>query len=73
MLGQRRNPANTKHLHNICTTPAQRLRRWSNIVQRLYKYVVSTGNVTIKQILRQRVFSALSQTDEEENSEKLTR
>ena len=29
--------ANTKHLHNICTTSAQRLRRWSNIVQMLYK------------------------------------
>ena len=26
-------PANTKHLHNICTTSAQRLRRRSNIVQ----------------------------------------
>ena len=22
-----------KHLYNICTTSAQRLRRWSNIVQ----------------------------------------
>ena len=30
-------PANTKHLHNICTTSAQRLRRWPNIVQVLYK------------------------------------
>ena len=27
------NPANTKHYYNICTTSAQRLRRWSNIVQ----------------------------------------
>ena len=26
-------PANTKHLYNICTTSAQRLRRFSNIVQ----------------------------------------
>ena len=25
-------PANTKHLHNIYTTSAQRLRRWLNIV-----------------------------------------
>ena len=24
-------PANTRHLYNIYTTPAQRLRRWSNI------------------------------------------
>ena len=36
-------PANTKHLHSICTTSAQRLRRWSNIVQMLYKCVVFTG------------------------------
>ena len=28
-------PANTNHLYNICTTSAQRLRRWSNIVQML--------------------------------------
>ena len=25
-------PENTKHLYNIYTMPAQRLRRWSNIV-----------------------------------------
>ena len=36
-------PANTKHLYNICTTSAQRLRRWSNIVQMLYKCFVLTG------------------------------
>ena len=29
--------ANTKHLYNICTTSAQRLRCWSKIVQILYK------------------------------------
>ena len=31
------SPANTKHLYrpNICTTPAQCLRRWSNTVQML--------------------------------------
>ena len=39
------NLANTKNLHSICTTSAQRLRRCSNIVQRLYKYFVSKGNV----------------------------
>ena len=32
--------ANTKHLYNICTTPAQRLQRWPNIVQMLYKCFV---------------------------------
>ena len=37
------HPANTKHLDNICTTSVQRLRRWSNIVQMLYKYFVFTG------------------------------
>ena len=26
-------PAKTKHLYNSCTTPAQRLRRWTNIIQ----------------------------------------
>ena len=30
-------PANTKHLYSICTPSAQRLQRWSNIVQMLYK------------------------------------
>ena len=29
--------ANIKHLYNIYTTSAQRLRRWSNIVQMSYK------------------------------------
>ena len=36
-------PVNTKHLYNICTTLAQRLRRWTNIVQMLYKYFVFPG------------------------------
>ena len=35
--------ANTKHLYNICTTPAQRLRRWSNVVQMLYKWLCLLG------------------------------
>ena len=33
-------PENTDHLHNICTTSAQRLRRWSNIAQMSYKCFV---------------------------------
>ena len=41
------HPANTKHLYNICTTSAQRLRRWSNIIQMLYKCFVFTGHVDI--------------------------
>ena len=41
---QSSNPANTKHLYNISTTTAQRLRRWSNIGQMLYKCLVFTGN-----------------------------
>ena len=36
-------PANTKHLHSICTTSAQRLRRWPNILQMLYQYFVFAG------------------------------
>ena len=35
--------ANTKHLYNIYTTPAQRLRRWSNIVQMVYRCPAFTG------------------------------
>ena len=38
-------PANTKHLYDICTTSAQRLRRWSNIVQMSYKCFVHTGSI----------------------------
>ena len=38
------SPANTKPLSNICTTSAQRLRRWSNNVQMLYKCFVFTGS-----------------------------
>ena len=38
------NPVNTKHLYDIYTTSAQRLRRWSNIVEMLYKCFVFTGN-----------------------------
>ena len=37
------HPSEHKHLYNICTTSAQRLRRWSNIVQMLYKCFVFTG------------------------------
>ena len=33
-------PSKQKMLHKICTTSAQRLRRWSNIVQMLYKCFV---------------------------------
>ena len=28
--------ANTKHLYNICTMSAQRLRRWADVVQMLH-------------------------------------
>ena len=31
------------HLHSICTTTAQRLRRWSNVVQMLYTCFVFAG------------------------------
>ena len=42
------NPAKTTHLYNIFTTSAQRLRRWSNIVQMLYKCFVLTG-ITLRE------------------------
>ena len=34
---------NTKHLYNICTTLYQRRRRWTDVVQMLYKCYVFTG------------------------------
>ena len=43
VIGLRHHPANTKHFYNICTTSAQRLRRWSNIVQMPYNCFVFTG------------------------------
>ena len=43
----RTHPANTKHLYNICTTSAQRLRRWSNIIQMLYKCFVFAGQYVV--------------------------
>ena len=41
------NPANTKHLHNICTMLDQRRRRWANVVQILYRYFVITGECAL--------------------------
>ena len=38
-------PTNIKHLYDICTTSTQRIRRWSNIVHMLFKYLVCTGMV----------------------------
>ena len=37
------DPVHTNHLHNIFTTSAQRLRRWSSIVHMLCKCFVFTG------------------------------
>ena len=39
--------ANTKHLYNICTMTAQRLRRWPNIVQILYKCCVLMASLSV--------------------------
>ena len=36
-------PQDTQQTQNICTTSAQRLRRWTNIVQMLYKCFVFPG------------------------------
>ena len=37
------DPGSTKHFYYICTMLAQRLRRWSNIVQMLCKCFVFSG------------------------------
>ena len=42
-LRSRSIPTSTKHLYNMCTMSAQRLRRWSNIVHMLYKCFVFAG------------------------------
>ena len=39
------NPANTQHLQSVCTASAQRIKRWSNIVQMVYRCFVYTGNI----------------------------
>ena len=36
-------PGNTKHLYNICTMLDQRRRRWTDVVQMLYKCFVFAG------------------------------
>ena len=46
------NPVNTKHLYNIYATPAQRLRRWSNILIMLYKCVYWEYNAPVLQQTR---------------------
>ena len=40
--------ANANHLHYIHTTSAQRLRRWSNLVQMLYKCFAFTGMARLR-------------------------
>ena len=53
-------PENTKFLCNICPTLGQRLRRWFNIVQMLYKYFVFTG---IRLIYQKAIVVAAIQSD----------
>ena len=38
-----RFPVSTKHVYNICTMLAQRLRRWADVVEMLYICFVLTG------------------------------
>ena len=47
LLNVRRSgsPVNTKHLYNICTMLDQRRRRWADVVQMLYEYVVYPGGL----------------------------
>ena len=50
------NPENTTHLYNICTTSAQRLRRWSNIVQNAIQlFCVCWEGLTYYAEIKQRV------------------
>ena len=42
------NPANTKHLYNICTMLVQRRRLWSDVVQMLCKCFVFAGKYPTK-------------------------
>ena len=37
-------PVKTKHLYNICTMLDQRRRRWTDVVQMLYKCCVFAGS-----------------------------
>ena len=46
------NPANTKHLHNICTMLGQRRIRWADVVQMLYKCFVFAGKFTLDNFFR---------------------
>ena len=51
------NPSKHKHLYNICTTPAQLLRRWSDIVQMLYKCFAFAGMCCVLAISYYSLFS----------------
>ena len=42
--GRYPDPANTKHLLNICTMLDQRRRRWADVLQMLCKCFVFTGD-----------------------------
>ena len=48
-------PSEHKTLYNICTTSAQRLRRWSYIVQMLYKCFVFTGHILVQVTIYRRL------------------
>ena len=41
-------PANAKHWYTVCTTSAQRLRRWAGVVQMVYKCFAFTGYINMK-------------------------
>ena len=52
--------ANTKHKYNICTTSAQRLRRWADVVQMSYKCFMFTTKITRKRLANDGVRTAAS-------------
>ena len=50
------NSANTKHLYNTCTMLGQPRRRWTGVVQMLYKYSVFAGMSRVKLKCNIRIF-----------------
>ena len=41
-------PSKHKHLYKICTTPAQRRRRWADVEQMFYECVVFAGDSVVE-------------------------
>ena len=53
---------------NICTTSTQRIRRWSNILQKLYEYFVFIGLPSVKPEVRETAYFSLVRSSLEYSS-----